>query len=342
MSKEPLNIDVTVIPADQQEWINHQLLEDPTLTKEEMQGWFLKYVKEFKNVGYDKLAQDADDFYGAVQGSVNGEIMANISVPATDVNMMLIGAYPIRPAGNASLAEIVGYASLGDGNPEAFKMSCWDTFTELTKIFEPLISVNTGVSYFPDDKKQGMFEFTAQKATDLSRNAMTDWISSDHDEKLAMVRANAPHIPLGVIGDNTSTLLPSKDGKANYVNTTDLKRIIVNVVDYKNDTDKNGREWAMYLVIDGTFALSPMNKSFAVWVDPYLANKIAAGPGSYLEIVGYVSKGNDGKVSMTACFVHPKIIKEMPKNSGIQKDAPAAAIQTHIPAIQMVTHPDGA
>ncbi|MCK5016298.1 MAG: hypothetical protein KAS32_04425 [Candidatus Peribacteraceae bacterium] len=339
-------ISITEIPADQQAWINEMRIKDETLDEAEVKEWFLKHVVEFKTLGYANIVDTLDEFYDAVQANVLGEITLNMSVPPTDVNMFIFGNYPIRPAGNSNVCEVVGLASLTGDDPEFFAMSMWDKDAELRKDYEPLATIRTGASYFPEDKEKGRYKFTAQKATDLSPKSAIDWISKDYNEKLEWIRGNAPHIKLGDIHkkDSLSNLLPPKDDKkSSYVDSINFKRLIVSVKEYVSGTDKNGRDWAMYQVIDGTFQANAKNKSFPVWVDPVIGDRIGAGPGSILEIVGYTSKSaKDGSISMTACFVHPRIVKDMPANSGIQKDtAPQVGIQTSVPVVQMVTHPDG-
>lgn len=324
---------MTISETDQ-EWIDNQGKINVGVTVEMVAGWFGEVIEELKVIGLDvgMGCKEGEPYTPAfiemVKTGVMGKIQANITVEPTEFQMMILGPYPERFINKKPSVEMVAFASMDGGQPEISTVSAWREFVPIKNNVEPLGSYQTGVSFFKDDRiaEPKRFKLTVQGATDFSMETKTEFIGSSYDDKLVNIRALVPSVALGEIERNLSRLKKSKNEKS-YSDTLDLKKITVMVVGTAEGVDKNGRGWAMYHVIDGTFKPTVKVKFIAVWVDPSIFERLQAGEGSYLEIYGVIQMNNDGSTSMNACFVHPLAIKPLErKENQAQTDQPGGVV----------------
>lgn len=322
------------ISETDQEWIEIQGKSNVGVTVEMVTGWFNDVIDELKKIGLDVSMGCVEGepltpaFIEMVRTGVMGKIQANITVEPTDFQMMILGPYPERFISKKPSVEMVGFMSMDGGQPEIGTVSAWRELVAVKNDVEPLGSYQTGVSFFKDDRiaEPNRFKLTVQGATHFSVETKTEYMGASYDEKLASIRAIVPAVGLGDIERNLSRLKKSKNEKS-YSDTLDLKRITVMVVGTAEGVDKNGRSWAMFHVIDGTFKPTVKVKFIAVWVDPSIFERLQAGEGSYLEIYGIIQKNNDGSTSMNTCFVHPLAIKPLErKENQAQTDQPGGAV----------------
>lgn len=315
------------------EWINERAATNPTMSVEQISEWFSESVEALKAVGLDKAlgGEDSVDFVEMVKTATVGKIQGNLAVEPTEFQMMILGPYPERFINKKSSVEMICFASQDGNNPELSRLNAWDTFTPSKNDVEPLTSYQTGVSFFEDDRElePNTFKLTVQKATKFTNDNKCDFMYQTYDERLEAIRTIVPKVNLGEATQNLSkTTQNVKSGKS-YPNSLDLKRIIVQVVGTADGVDKNGREWAMFHVVDGTFEPTIKVKHIAVWVDPSIYNKIQAGPGSMLEIYGMLQKRDDEEVaSMSACFVNALLTKPMEIKNKPQTDQVLNVVQT--------------
>ena len=330
----------------EQEWITYEGTNNVGVTEEMVTAWYTEVTSELKEIGLDKAlgGEDSPEFVKMIQTGVMGRIQGSITVEPTDFQVMTLGPYPEKMINKKSSVEIVAYASMDGGNPELSSVSAWKDFVPVKEIVEPLASYQTGFSFFKDDRKvePDRFKLTVQAATDISNASKTDFMGDSYDQKLENLRAFVPSVNLGEIDRNLSRLKKSKNEKS-YSDTLDLKRVTVMVVGTADGIDKNGRAWAMYHIIDGTFKPTVRVKFIATWVDPSIFNRLQAGEGSYLEIYGMIQKNTDGSTSMNACFIHPLAVKALErKENQAQTDQPGGVVQTpEQPQIQVMTSGDG-
>ena len=326
-------INLTMSEADQ-EWINNQGKSNVGVTVEMVTEWFNEVIDELKKIHLDEAMGCKEgepltpEFIEMVKTGVMGKIQANITVEPTTFQMMMLGPYPQRNINKKPSVEMVMFGSMDGGKTDVGSLSAWRDFVSIKNDIEPLASYQTGVSFFKDDRiaEPNRFKLTVQGATSFSPETKIDFMGAEYDDKLASIRAIVPAIGLGDIERNLSRLKKSKNEKS-YSDTLDLKRITVMVVGTAEGVDKNGRGWAMYHVIDGTFKPTVKVKYIAVWVDPSIFDRLQAGEGSYLEIYGSIQKNNDGSTSMNTCFVHPLAIKPLErKENQAQTDNPGGAV----------------
>ena len=159
------------------------------------------------------------------------------------------------------------------------------------------------------------------------------------EEKLANIRAAIPSVALGDVDRNLSRGRKDVKSGKTYADSLDLKKITVQVVGTADGVDKNGRGWAMYHVVDGTFKPTVKVKHIPVWVDSSIFDKLQAGEGSFLEIYGMLQKRQgDDVASMSACFIHPLAVKPLErKEDQAQVDQPGGNVVTpEAPQIQVM------
>jgi len=324
---------LTISQTDK-EWIDNQGKVNVGVTVEMVTEWFDAVIDELKTIGLDAALGCVEGepltpaFIEMVKTGVMGKIQANITVEPTEFQMMILGPYPERYINKKPSVEMVAFASMDGGSPEISSVSAWRDFVPMKNDVEPLGSYQTGVSFFKDDRiaEPKRFKLTVQGATSFSMETKTDFMGESYDDKLASIRAIVPSVGLGDIERNLSRLKKSKNEKS-YSDTLDLKKITVMVVGTAEGVDKNGRSWAMFHVIDGTFKPTVKVKFIAVWVDPSIFDRLQAGEGSYLEIFGVIQKNNDGSTSMSTCFVHPLAIKALErKENQAQVDQPGGVV----------------
>ena len=331
IKQEVINL---AISETDQEWINKQGTENVGVTVELVTEWFGEVIDELKKIHLDVAMGCVEGepltpaFIEMVRTGVMGKIQANITVEPTTFQMMILGPYPERFINKKPSVEMVAFASLDGGNAEIGTVSAWREMVSVKNDVEPLGSYQTGVSFFKDDRiaEPKRFKLTVQGATNFSMETKADFMGAEYDDKLTSLRAIVPAVGLGDIEHNLSRLKKSKNEKS-YSDTLDLKRITVMVVGTAEGVDKNGRGWAMYHVIDGTFKPTVKVKFIAVWVDPSIFERLQAGEGSYLEIYGIIQKNNDASTSMNTCFVHPLAIKPLErKENQAQTDQPGGTV----------------
>lgn len=342
MNKEVINL---AISETDQEWINKQGTENVGVTVEMVTEWFGEVIEELKTIGLDVALGCKEGealtpaFIEMVKTGVMGKIQANITVEPTEFQLMMLGPYPERHINKKPSVEMVAFASMDGGQPEISTVSAWRELVGIKNEVEPLASYQTGVSFFKDDRiaEPKRFKLTVQGATSFSMDSKTDFMGASYDDKLASLRAVVPSVELGKIEQNLSRLKKSKNEKS-YSDTLDLKKITVMVVGTAEGVDKNGRSWAMFNVIDGSFKPTVKVKNVTVWVDPSIFERLQAGEGSYLEIYGVIQKNNDGSTSMNTCFVHPLAIKPLErKENQAQIDQPGGTtVPPEEPQIQVM------
>lgn len=327
------------IPEIELAWLNEQAATNE-VPIEKMTAWYDASVIELKDIGLDKAfgGEDNEQFTDAVRAAVRGRLQENISVPPTEFEIMIVGPYPERPVNKNKVQEYVAYVSLDGGPPENASVSAWgDDDVALSETVEYLGAYKTGFSYFPQDKQPGRFKLTIQPATILDATSKCDFLGDNYEARLDLLRQSVPHVKLNEAGHNTSSLIRSKNDKT-YPDSLDIKKIIVQVEAFSDGIDKNGKHWARYSVIDGTFQSTIKNRTYTVWVDFALAKRIGAGKGSYLEIYGMIQNDRDNTTNMSACFIHPLAIKPMEvQESQMQKDQAGGNVQVpSAPQIKVV------
>lgn len=320
------------ISETEQKWIEEQGKNNVGVTVEMVTEWFSDVINELKEIGLDKSlgGDEAPAFIEMVKTGVIGRIQANITVEPTDFDLMILGPYPEKLINKKKSVELVGFGSMDGGNPELASVSAWKDFVPIKEQVEPLASYRTGVSFFKDDRKlePNTFKLTVQGATKFEDATKTKFMGETYNDKLDALHNLIPVVNLGDIGRSLSKLKKSKNQKS-YSDTLDLKRITIQVVGTADGVDKNGRAWAMYHVVDGSFKPTVRVKFIAVWVDPSIFNRLQAGEGSYLEIFGMIQQNNDASISMNACFVHPLAVKALErKENQAQVDQPGGSVQT--------------
>ena len=313
-------------------WIKERSVKNPAMSEELITEWFVEAVDELKLIGLDQAlgGEDSKDFLDMAKTATVGKIQANISVEPTEFQMMILGPYPERYINKKPSVEMVGFASMDGGNPEISSITAWEGFASSKNDVEPLGSYQTGVSFFKDDRKAEpkTFKLSVQGATEFSDNTKCDFMSAEYDEKIVAIRAGVPKIDLGSAGNNLSKPKKSVKSGKSYPDSLDLKRIIVQVVGTAEGVDKNGRGWAMYHVVDGTFHPTVKIKHIAVWVDPSIFDRLQAGDGSMLEIYGMLQKKDTDDVpNMSACFIHPLAVKPLERKENQEKtDQPGGVV----------------
>lgn len=334
------------ISETEQEWITFEGTHNVGVTTEMVTAWYTEVANELKEIGLDKPmgGETSPEFIKMIQTGVMGRIQGNITVEPTDFQTMMLGPYPQKLINKKLSVEIVAFASMDGGSPEISSISAWKDFVPVKESVEPLGSYQTGFSFFKDDRKvdPGRFKLTVQGATDISDATKTNYMGDTYDQKLENLRAFVPSVDLGGIDRNLSKLKKSKNEKS-YSDTLDLKKVTVMVVGTADGIDKNGRAWAMYHIIDGTFKPTVRVKFIACWVDPSIFDRLQAGEGSYLEIYGMIQKNTDGSTSMNACFVHPLAVKPLErKENQAQIDQPGGVVGAPEQAqIHVMTSGDG-
>ena len=334
------------ISETEQEWINHEGTRNVGITVEMVNGWYTEVTDELKQIGLDKSlgGETSPQFIEMIKTGVMGRLQGSITVEPTEFQVMTLGPYPQKLINRKLSVEIAAYASSDGGKPELASISAWKDFVPVKEVIEPLGSYQTGFSFFKDDRKTepDRFKLTVQGASDFSDTTKANFMGDTYEQKLEGLRAAVPSVNLGDIERNLSKLKKSKNEKS-YSDTLDLKRVTVMVVGTADGVDKNGRAWAMYHIIDGSFKPTVRVKFIAVWVDPSIFNRLQAGEGSYLEIYGMIQKNNDGSTSMNACFVHPLAVKALErKENQAQTDQPGGVVQApEKPQIQVMTSGEG-
>lgn len=323
-------------------WITEQGTNNVGVTVELVTGWYGEVIEELKTIGLDAAlgGEDTDAFKEMIKTGVMGKIQANITVEPTEFQLMMLGPYPERTIKKKPAVEMVAWASMDGGNPQISTVTAWRDLVASKNDVEPLGSYKTGVSFFKDDRiaDPNHFKLTVQGATNFSMETKTEFMGESYDAKLASIRSIVPSVGLGDIGNNLSRLKAGKNENT-YSDSLDLKKITVMVTGTADGVDKNGRSWAMFTVIDGTFKPTVQVKNITVWLDPSIFERLQAGEGSYLEIYGMVQKNNDASVSMAACFVHPLAVKPLErKENQAQTDQPGGVVPPpEKPQIQVVT-----
>lgn len=334
------------ISETEQEWIKYEGANNVGVTVEMVEGWYTEVTDELKQIGLDKpLGGDTSpEFIKMIQAGVMGRIQGNITVEPTEFQLMTLGPYPQKLINKKLSVEIVAYASMDGGTPELSSVSAWKDFVPVKEVVEPLGSYQTGLSFFNDDRKvePDRYKLTVQQATDISDATKTNFMGDTYDQKLEALRADVPSVNLGEIERNLSRIKQSKNQKS-YSDTLDLKRVTVMVVGTADGVDKNGRNWAMYHIIDGTFKPTVRVKFIAAWVDPSIFNRLQAGEGSYLEIYGMIQKNTDGSTSMNACFVHPLAVKplERKENQAQTDQQPGGVVAPEQAQIHVMSSNEG-
>ena len=283
-----------------------------------------------------------DDLESYVRGAAMGQVHANRPVPDTEFEAMIIGHYPMRKlqASGKLVGEMIGYASLDGGVPESAIMTMWEDEVIKRTQYTPLASVRTGFTYDATKKEPGKFALSTQMKTILNVESEISWIPAEIADRHKMLQDNTPLVKLGSVMQNISSTI--KLASSSITNVLDLKRIIVNVVDYKDGTRQDGIDWSYYAVVDDTFNQNDRARFFMVWVDPLIPRNINAGSGSILEIIGNINLTRDGIPQMNACYVNPIVIKPMDATtSNIQKDSINMPASSQQPAIKLFTA-DGA
>jgi len=305
------------------DWIAQHVAENPTITIEQVTKWYKESIEKIKTSGLDLSIGN-----NVIKTTVVSKIQENITVPPTEFQLMMLGPYPVKAWNGNPSVEMVAFASRDDKPLQITTISAKDDFVSVKNDIEPLELYKTGFSFFEDDivSEPNRFNLTVQEATEFSQNTKCAHQTASYDDKLASIRAGVPSVNLGDIKQNLSKLKKSKRGR-DYTDTLDLKKIVVQVVGTDEGVDKNGRDWAMYLVVDGTFKPSIKVKSLPVWVEPSIYNRLQAGKGSFLEIYGYISINYEGKISISACFVHPlKIVPIEPIKYQAKTDQPGGVL----------------
>ena len=276
-----------------------------------------------------------------VRGATMGQVNANRPVPDTEFEVMIIGHYPIRKlqASGKLVGELIGYASLDGGVPESAIMTMWEDEVIKRTQYVPLSGVKTGFTYDESKKVPGKFLLSTQMKTILNVESEISWVPPDIADRHKMLQDNTPVVKLGNAMQNISSSINT--GSSSITNVLDLKRIVVNVVDYKDGTRQDGIDWAYYAVVDDSPTSNIRNRNFMVWIDPIIPRNINAGPGSILEIIGNINLTRDGMPQMNACYVNPIVIKGMSAATNIQKDGVNVPTSAQQPAIKLFT-PDGA
>lgn len=305
------------------DWIAQHVAENPTITTEQVTKWYKESIEKIKTSGLDVSTGNS-----VIKTAVVSKIQENITVVPTEFQMMILGPYPVKVWSGKSSVEMVAFASMDDKPLQITSISAKDDFVSIKNDIEPLELYKTGFSFFEDDinSEPNRYNLTVQEATKFSQNTKCANQSASYDDKLKSIRDGVPSVNLGDIKHNLSKLKKSKIGR-DYTDILDLKKITVQVVGFNDGVAKNGKEWAMYNVIDGTFMPSVKVKSLPVWVDPSIYNRHQAGKGSYLEIYGYISINHEGKISISACFIHPLHIEPMePEEQQAKTDQPGGVV----------------
>jgi len=319
-----------------QEWIEKKVNENPGFTVEMVTSWLNEAIEELKRVGLDKAlgGEDGPQFLEMARTSASGKLQENMSEEATEFQMMILGPYPEGRKWGKSFVEMVGFSSLNGNKPEISSISAWEDFTKIKNDVEPLASYRTGVSFMENDRiiNPGTFKLTVQNATIFSKDTKIEFMGATFDDKLARLRAGIPEVALSQIEQKLSKLKISQKSGKPYTDSLDIKRMRVIVVGTNDGVAKSGKEWAYYKVIDNSFKKTLKVKFIMVWVDPSIFNKLQAGKGSLLEIYGMIQKKKtDDVASISACFVHPLLVKPLEhENNQPKTDYPQAEPEAQI------------
>ena len=309
-------------------WIQQRVTETPGMTVEMITEWFHEAIEELKTIGLDVGMGCVEgepyppQFLNMVHTAAIGRLQANIAPEPSEFQLMILGPYPERKAGKKPIVEIIAVASPDGVTQKMSTLTAWDKLTKVKNDFEPLGSYQTDVTYLKEDEKKDdvMFTLSVQGATVFSDETKCDFRGKTYDEKILDLQSIIPTIPLNTVNQNLSTMKKDPKSSKSYVNGVDLKKISIKVVDTNDGVDKNGRSWAMYHVIDGTFKPTLKVKTFPVWVDPSVFNNLQAGEGSYLEIYGTLQKREgEETASMSACFVHPLAVVPLIQKPDVAK-----------------------
>lgn len=324
------------------EWIATLVVENEDFTREDFEGWYTASVEELKLVGMDAAlgGETSPQFVEMVRTAVVGKLQSNITVKATEFLMTTLGPYPVKAFSKTSV-DIVCFASLNNTDAKLSILSAWEEHVHLKDDFEPLGTYKTGVSYFPDDVEDvnSRFKISAQMATNFTTQYDGNILGEMPDERIEKMRKIFPAVKCGESERNLSRLMPNQNGTKAYPDPLDIKRITVQVVGTADGVNAKGNKWAMYQVLDSSFKPTVQMKSFTVWVDSSIFERLQAGKNSFLEIYGMIQKDNNGKTSMSACFVHPLVIKPLEHKQEAQVDG----MNTYVPETpQIVVQMSGA
>lgn len=298
------------------EWIDKQDGQYLGISRDMIEEWVLDFIEELNNIDFQKSAggETSETFVSSVKMSVIGKIGENICEESTVFKMMVLGPYPYKMFNGKESVKIVCFASPDENIPEKATLSARDSFVEISDNIEPLGTYQTGVTFNEDERKINpkTYMLKVQLATELSdETKIVDFIQPTYNERLEVLKEIIPHVDLGDIEKNLSRHIKFNNKGKSYPDPLDLKRITAQVYSWGEGIDKNGREWARYDVIDGTFRPTAKTKSFPVWVNPSIFERLNAGKGSYLEIYGILKKNNKGVLDMNACFVNGLTIKSL-------------------------------
>lgn len=295
----------------------------------EVTEMFAAILEEMNTAGLFE-AVSPEEFVSVVQGAVNGKLQSEVTAPATEFECLMIGHYSPKTRKSNVICDGIAWLTLPGGNPEPGIVSMWNDDADARKQYNKLATVLTGFTFFPNDKLNGRYNVTLQRKTNLSDEVSLPWVEDSYKAKLELVRSNYPLITIAECASKPSRLI--QDGTYSYPDVLDLKRMRLTVMDYKSGVKGDGQSWGRYALIDNTFKGNDKKRSFTGWVDPVIAEKAGAGPGSYIEILGTVTRNmGDGSPEANICFVEPIILKEMVKaTSGIQKDTNTAVSMDHL------------
>ena len=323
------------LTKDDNNWIATQTAEfdrEPG----EVEAMYTKVHTELTDAKLNE-AIPAEEFIAVLRGGVLGKLQAEVTAPPTEFESMIIGHYAPKNRKGNLICDMVAMMALPGGVPEMAIATAWNTDCENRKQYGKLAAVKTGFTYFANDKTDGRYNVTVQRKTDMLAESDITWVPGDYNDRLKMLQENVPLITLGEAASKTSRIISSGDWQ--FPDILDLRRVRVNVVDYKDGAKADGLEWGRYSLIDMTFKGNEKKRSFTGWVDPVIARRAGAGPGSYIEAYGIVTTNmGDGSPEMNVCFVHPLMVKPMESaTSQIQKDAPVVSAENmQTPAIKIM------
>lgn len=157
------------------------------------------------------------------------------------------------------------------------------------------------------------FEISTGKSTSFWPRNWIDDYAPNHEEKIETILGAYPIIPLAEMGNNLSRQVNNKDKQ--YTDTLDLRHLKCVIASYEESDGYSGD--AVLTVTDSSITVSDNTRPIRVRTTSDIPQKAGTGKGSFVHMLGYVSRNNAGFVEFIACAIMP--IKAVPFTSDVVK-----------------------
>lgn len=269
---------------------------------------WLNHEEEVKNMPlHDNLkTEEITEYLKALVTSDISRILP--PPPSTPITFMPIGYYPRRMSRGKPYCLVIGWGKIEDGGVELCILTA-DGAKNMLKVecIIPYTTYETVIAFDPQKNKIGMIQGSLHQNTVFDSNTVEPPylpITIHERQKFIIehITKQEPIVKLAEADKHLSqlTIPPFRD-------ITDLRVIQVVIAEVRKGKMRNGKEWCVLEVIDGSFLPKLEHKAFNVWCDPALILKTGLEKGSYVKIIGTIEIDCMEKYpQMTACSIIPE------------------------------------